>query len=709
MSKPPNPEQLLQSILQNVQVEGNLTTGDITQILNLLVVLPNTFKTVGVPHNVPYSATVKFVGRTEVLESLQQLLQQNNRIAIAAIEGMGGVGKTELATQYALLHLLLQTYSGGICWLRARDEDVGIQIVRFAEVKLGLKISENWDLAKQVDFCWSSWPEGDVLVVLDDVNDYSQVEPYLPPQLSKFKVLMTTRLKLDSTVIPLTLDVFNETEALELLSNWVGTEKVLKELVIAKNISQRLGYLPLALNLMGRYINKRKLSLPEALRRLEEKGLRHASLDINKDDRTWTFNVQRGVAAAFELSWEELSDNAKQLGYLLSLFALAPIPWEIVENVDIGQDVEQLEDSRVELENLHLIDFNKIYSTMHQLIKDFFQDKLNIFSEAEHLKKNFASVIAKISKKVPNPYSITANFIHDFSPIIPHIKEVSYYLNNSLVDKELIFPFKALGFIYENQLLYSQAEKLYKYGLNICQQRFKTDHELVATSLNNLAYIYKIQGRYSEAEVIYVQTLEMRKKLLGEIHSAVAQSLNNLASVYRKQKRYVEAEIFILQALKIRRSLLGKNHIYVAMSLNHLGKLYYEQERYSEAELLYIEVLKICGNLSKNNHPFEARNLDDLALLYKAQCRYSEAESLYLKSINIKKCLMGNEHPNVAQSLNNLAIIYYLQGQYNKAEYFCLEAVSIYEKKLYPTHPDMIECCENIENIRSAMIAINPA
>ncbi|QLE53895.1 tetratricopeptide repeat protein (plasmid) [Nostoc sp. C057] len=709
MSKQSNPEQLLQSILQNVQVGGDLTTGDINQILNLLVVFPNTFKTVGVPHNVPYSATVKFVGRTEVLKSLQQLLQQNKRIAIAAIEGMGGVGKTELATQYSLLHLLLQTYPGGICWLLARDEDVGIQIVRFAEVKLGWKVPENWDLAKQVDFCWSSWPEGDVLVVLDDVNDYSQVEPYLPPQLSKFKVLMTTRLKLDSTVTPLTLDVFNETEALELLSNWVGAEKVSKELVIAKDISQRLGYLPLALNLMGRYINKRKLFLPVALRRLEEKGLRHASLDVNKDDRTWTFNVQRGVVGAFELSWEELSDNAKQLGYLLSLFALAPIPWEIIKSVDIGQNVEELEDSRVELENLHLIESNEIYSTMHQLIRDFFQDKLTIFPEAEQLKKTFASVIAKISKKVPDTYSITANFIYTFAPIIPHIKEVSYYLSTYLADKELILPFKALGFIYENQLLYSQAEKLYKYGLNICQQRFKTDHELVATNLNNLAYIYKIQGRYSEAEVIYMQTLEMRKKLLGEMHSPVAQSLNNLASVYRKQKRYVEAETFILQALSIRQSLLGKNHIYVAMSLNHLGKLYYEQERYSEAESFYIEVLNICESLSRKNHPFKARNFDDLALLYKAQHRYSEAESLYLKSINIKKCLMGNEHITVAQSFNNLSLIYYLQGQYNKAEYLCLEAISIYEKKLYSTHPDMVECCENLENIRSAMISINPA
>jgi hypothetical protein len=130
-----SPEQVLQSILQNVQVGGNLTTGDINQILNLLVIVkqPDSFKPTGIPHNLPRSGTIKFVGRAEALENLHQMVQHNNQVVIAAIEGVGGVGKTELATQYALLHLLLLTYPGGICWLRARDEDVGIQILNFID------------------------------------------------------------------------------------------------------------------------------------------------------------------------------------------------------------------------------------------------------------------------------------------------------------------------------------------------------------------------------------------------------------------------------------------------------------------------------------------------------------------------------------------------------------------------------------------------
>ena len=107
---------VVQKIFENVRADGNITVGNITQIYQTVSNLGDIPKPTGFPQNIPLSNTDKFVGRERELEHLHQQLQRNNSVVIAAVEGMGGVGKTELAIQYSLLHLQLHTYPGSICW-----------------------------------------------------------------------------------------------------------------------------------------------------------------------------------------------------------------------------------------------------------------------------------------------------------------------------------------------------------------------------------------------------------------------------------------------------------------------------------------------------------------------------------------------------------------------------------------------------------------
>lgn len=345
----------------------------------------------------PRSGAVKFVGRETDLERLHYLLQQTDRVAITAISGMGGIGKTELTLQYAHSHHEQRSYLGGVCWLRATEPDLGTQLVNFARVQLQLEPPDGLDLTQQVAFCWRQWPipptrlnKGDnaandagkgeeqsqVLILLDDVSDYQSIAPFLPPADRRFKVLITTRHQLGRSVQTLEIQVLTEAAALDLLQELAGATRIQAELQGTKSLCAWLGYLPLGLELVGRFLaRKPDWSIAKMQQELIKKRLAARALCRPEPDMTAT---HESLAAAFELSWQDLTPDAQQLSYLISLFAPAPIPWSLVESCFSGIDADDLEDLRddelVARSLLQRVATNTYQ--LHQLIREFFQIKL---------------------------------------------------------------------------------------------------------------------------------------------------------------------------------------------------------------------------------------------------------------------------------------------------------------------------------------------
>lgn len=646
--------------------------------------------------NLTRSSVVEFVGREQDIEKLDELFQQQNNLPAVAIIGMGGVGKTALADRYGQRHLEgLGDGAGGVCWIDVRNGDVGLQIVSFARSLLNLKPPEDFDLPNQLRYCWQNWPSGDVLIAFDDVTDYKQeVKPYLPPKSSGFKVLITSREQLGRGFAYLRLDELKAEAALRLLEVLIEEgDRFQQELDVAEQICEWLGYLPLGLELVGCYLySRRDLSLKAMLSLLEEKRLRHIA--VKETDPTMT--GQLGVADAFELSWERLDENSQKLGCMLSLFALADIPWWLVEGAyhylptseDEEINLEVLEEARADLLNCHLLkSTSDAACRLHPLIREFLRGKREESIEVNELKEAFVNATWAVADQIPD--SPTYQRIQMAAPAIPHVAEIAKDkdLRDLLNDKYLTVPFVGLGRFYNGQGLYDLGLPWFEQCLSVTRSHFGSEHSEVATSLSNLACAYKALGRYSEVEPLLVEALELDKRLLGEQNVCVSITLINLASLYNLQGRYDDAETMFLQALNLSKYWREEDKTLLITCLNHLVSLYFERYEYEKAESVLMRVLEETKDFSDVNHLPNLLNY--LARICKYQQRDAEAENFYKLALKTTKQLVGENHPDVATNLNNLALFYLEKGRHNESESLLIQALELRQQFLAEDHIDL--------------------
>lgn len=630
-----------------------------------------------------------FTGRNHLLTRLRQQLMGQRRVALS---GLGGVGKTQVAIEYAARHRV--DYPDGVFWVNAAT--IGGLTRGFVEIATMLRLpaagSNDQEHTVRSVLEWLNGARG-WLLIFDNVEERADVASFLPAR-DNGHILITSRETVFQNVgIARGIEVGNldGDEALQFLFTRTGRDEIgPQEQVAAAELVMELGNLPLALEQAAAYVTETNAAFSAYLSAFRKRRvilLEKAGQLIAHDTvaATWAPNfeaVRRASPAAADVLHIAALLAADAIPFELFLDGAPALGDAIAHALADPDDLAMAEVLRP-LARYSLIRFDaalRVFS-VHRLVQEIVWTAL---PEAER-RTIVARAVCALDTAFPE-----VEFARwpQCERLVPHVASIARWLASDNAHSEAAGRLlNATGRYLWERGRYAEAQPVHERALAIRERSLGPDHPDVARSLNNLANVHYDQGRYEEARGLHERALALRERVLGADHPDVAISLNNLANVHYDQGRYGEARGFYERALAIRERSLVPDHPDVATSLSNLASVDFDQGRYSEARVLYERALAIKERVLGHDHPFVARDLNNLGNIDWHQGRYGEARALYERALVIGECALGPDHPDVAYSLDGLGKIYARQGEYVEAEALHKRALAIRERVLGPDHP----------------------
>jgi tetratricopeptide (TPR) repeat protein len=277
-----------------------------------------------------------FTGRAAELDQMSDSLFSRHPPRVQVISGMGGIGKTELATEY--IHRNIDTYEI-IWWIRAEHPDR----VRDALVKLGQRLElrqastdsgRDRTVAAVLETlqsgAWPSW-----LLVFDNAANPLDLEKYIPPGRPAGHVIITARqpnwpsyIVADSIEVP----PFTEAESVTFLrrkvpglaeGNGLAAQEDVRRVNEARRLAVKLGHLPIAVEHAAAYLAETSQSVEEYLTRFAENAHQLFSEQPTDSD------LPEPVSGTWAMSITLLTPDATHLFNLCSFFSPEPIATEL--------------------------------------------------------------------------------------------------------------------------------------------------------------------------------------------------------------------------------------------------------------------------------------------------------------------------------------------------------------------------------------------
>jgi tetratricopeptide (TPR) repeat protein len=617
----------------------------------------------------PHAPNPLFVGRENEMRDLNRMLTPGSGALVgvhAAVIGMGGVGKTQLAVEYA--HRYGRLYQGGVFWLNfAGEEDPINEVARCAGPE-GMDIAgfNEMKAPEQASRVQKAWEEAEraSLLIFDNAEDPAPVEKWRPKS-GHCSVLITCRRgdwPPEMGVNPLGIETLPREKSLELLAEVRPLiSKPGKDREAADKICDLLGDLPLALTVAAAYLRKYKSeSVSQYLKALSDQSpIQDSSLEK--------------VALSFGVSFNKLSPEnptdalAQKLFYFASWFAPVSINRDLLiasAGVDsANRDARHLADDA--LRRLVEVGLVKVEEDarllLHRLLRDF--ARLHAPNGMDQEK-----AIKAVGESLDN-----FAYQENGSGLPQRLARERAHLREIAADAEHLYPdlagrlYNELGRNGRMLALFQEARADHEQALKVSESALGPQSPQAAVYANNLGLVLKALGDLPGARANYERALKIDEAAYGPEHPSVAVRVNNLGAVLQDLGDLAGARANFERALKIDQAVYGPDHPEVAIDVNNLGSLLQVLGDLAGARANFERSLKIAEAVYGPEHPDVAVRLSNLGVVLWDLGNQAGARANFERALKILKKVLGDDHPNTLLVQKNLAALPIKENQQKKS------------------------------------------
>jgi nucleoside phosphorylase/tetratricopeptide (TPR) repeat protein len=583
----------------------------------------------------PVLGTHTFIGRERELAEIEALLTCETDVQLrVALNGLPGIGKTELARQVVARLAQGKKFPGGIFWFDAENADLQQQWAKLAD---DTRVLESRDLDDRAQWALQQVEDrsrqGDLtLLVLDNVESWP---PDPLPDVSAVRMLVTTRVR----------ELHNSLRSYEVPPLELGPSQRLLDAIVrypvprADELLHALGGHVLSIELAGTYLRHYGASATGYLRHLAAGKNPGSSIA----DRT---AYRASAPSAFRLLWKRIGP-ALQHAWVLA--AQLPPTWFSSELADaIGLDVEL----RGGLVQLHILDRDDQQGRqrMHQLLRGFAltEEARRGWWQRRRGAALRTSVIQGATEllEAGDEALCFRRYLRDADSFAHLAARTERTPSGGRLVKARARALRQPGKLGDLAAACVRAlRRSGKHGtLAVARARLQT---ACARALRQGGEL----GDLAAARKLYEQALEVYLEAYGERGPAVATCRNDLGTVLQSLGELASARKLYDQALEAYRRIYREDHTRVVICRNNLATVLKAIGDLPALRVLYDRALKAYRRIYGDDHPSVATIRDNLACVLKdLRATLEQALASYLKA-------SGEDHPSVATTRHNLASV----------------------------------------------------